>query len=91
MDCLCNSTMILTGIEALLYAKEHLKQISVDADQWEIEYLCPETNQHWTLDYPQSELQGGGPPRLRVIQFEAAQQGQHCRHQHIHSAVKGRS
>ncbi|MCP4140577.1 MAG: hypothetical protein GY755_09860 [Chloroflexi bacterium] len=65
MKCQCQHVTELNGVEAQKYAREHLEKIHVDGETWEIEYLCSETNTHLIMDFPQSELQGGGPPRLR--------------------------
>lgn len=55
------------GNEAIQFAKARLRQIRVDAAKWEEEYEDIETSERWLMDYPQSHLQGGGPPRLRKI------------------------
>jgi hypothetical protein len=55
----------MTGAEAVRFASQHLKVISVDSNRWETVYLEEATGQEWILDYPDSGLQGGGPPRLR--------------------------
>lgn len=55
----------LFGAEALMYAEAHLKRIRVDADNWEVEYIDDSTGELWVMDYPESELHGGGSPRLR--------------------------
>ncbi len=55
----------LKGAEALRFAEAKLTKIKVHAETWEVEYLDPITGDHWILDYPDSELQGGGSPRLR--------------------------
>jgi hypothetical protein len=54
----------LSGAAAVEYAKR-LRKVSVNAQTWEVEYIDDATGQRWVMDYPQSELQGGGPPRLR--------------------------
>ncbi len=56
----------LRGRDAEAYAKEHLKQIRVDPETWEVEYVDPETGLVWILDYPDGEAHGGGEPRLRM-------------------------
>lgn len=48
-----------------MYAEAHLKRIRVDADNWEVEYIDDSTGELWVMDYPESELHGGGSPRLR--------------------------
>ena len=51
------------GVEAVEFAKTLDK---VRVGNWEIEYLDPTTGEKWLMDYPQSEMHGGGPPRLRL-------------------------
>lgn len=55
----------LHGMKAIDYASEHLRELRVDAVAWEIEYIDDSTLEIWVMDFPQSELHGGGPPRLR--------------------------
>ena len=52
------------GEAALRYA-DTLKKVRVDADAWVVEYLDEVTGEAWVMDYPESEMQGGGSPRLR--------------------------
>jgi hypothetical protein len=49
-----------------------LKKAATDASGWEELYVDPTNGRYWELSYPQSELQGGGPPRLAVISEDAA-------------------
>jgi len=53
------------GAAAVAYASR-LRKLSVNAETWEVEYVDDDTGQRWVMDHPQSELQGGGPPRLRA-------------------------
>jgi hypothetical protein len=62
-----NNERQFRGEEALRYAKVNLREIKVDAEKWETEYLDEKTGEKWILDYPESELHGGGSPRLRKI------------------------
>lgn len=55
----------LYGAEAVSYANQHLRKVRVASDNWEIEYVDDYTGESWIMDYPHSELQGGGSPRLR--------------------------
>jgi hypothetical protein len=57
----------LYGVEAVEFAHQHLKKIKSSPDTWETEYICEKTGERWVLDYPHSECQGGGPPRLRKV------------------------
>ena len=53
------------GVEATAFAQDHLQKVR--AGNWEIEYLDPSTGDRWLMDYPHSEMHGGGPPRLRRL------------------------
>jgi len=64
MICKCKEIFELNGREAEEYAHMHLKKLRVDGQTWQIEYICPETTLKFIMDFPQSEAQGGGPPRL---------------------------
>jgi hypothetical protein len=56
------------GAEAYDYAEKHLKKIRVILEKWETEYKNIRTDELWVLDYPHSENQGGGEPRLRRVE-----------------------
>lgn len=43
-----------------------------DSSGWLTLYRNPENGSLWELDYPQSEMHGGGPPRLKLISSEEA-------------------
>lgn len=66
-ECLCDEINELNGIEAQKYARDHLIKLSVNPQTWEISYKCPEKDILWILDFPFSEMHGGGPHRLRKI------------------------
>lgn len=55
----------LLGAEAMSYVSQRLRKLSVSEDAWEVLYLDDATGEEWVLDYPESELHGGGVPRLR--------------------------
>lgn len=55
------------GVEALDFAEKELTKIKSNPDTWEIEYICDKTGDIWIMDYPNSELHGGGSPRLRRV------------------------
>ncbi|NDC83801.1 hypothetical protein EB093_09115 [bacterium] len=57
----------LTG-DRLIEMRKSLLKIAVDAKLWEKYFINPTTKERWIEDYPQSELQGGGPPRLRKVE-----------------------
>jgi len=67
MKCQCDTATELCGVMAQSYAKNHLQKTFVDAENWLIEYVCPLTGKRWIMDYPHSELHGGGEPRLRIV------------------------
>ncbi len=45
-----------------------------DKSGWDILYIDPITNSLWELSYPDSEMQGGGPPSLIYISYKNAKQ-----------------
>ncbi len=54
----------IRGAAAVEYAKR-LRRVRANPQTWEVEYVDEETGEHWVMDYPQSEVHGGGEPRLR--------------------------
>jgi hypothetical protein len=57
-------------IEWLIY--HQLKRIATDKSGWDVLYVDPFDNRLWELIYPESEMQGGGPPSLICISKEEA-------------------
>jgi hypothetical protein len=55
--------------------KHELQQIAVDAASggWDVLFQDAGDGRYWERIYPQSELQGGGPPSLCELSREAAQ------------------
>lgn len=51
----------------------HLRELGRDRSGWDSLYRDPNDGRLWELTYPQSEMQGGGPPQLRCLSTEAAQ------------------
>jgi hypothetical protein len=51
------------AIDDLLANK--LEEQRTDASSWKVLYRHRETGEYWELTYPQSEMHGGGPRRLR--------------------------
>ncbi|HEY1744700.1 MAG TPA: Imm27 family immunity protein [Granulicella sp.] len=51
-----------------------LQKIATAGNGWEQLYQDPGDGRYWELFFPHGELQGGGPPALRVIPPEAAWQ-----------------
>jgi hypothetical protein len=64
MECRCATIERIEGAEAASYAADHLHRLSVNNDSWDAICRCPTTGAEWTERFPQSELQGGGPPLL---------------------------
>ena len=55
------------GKEALDHISKYLKKVKSDPNLWQTEYIDIKTGKKWLLDYPNSELQGGGEARLKKI------------------------
>lgn len=51
-----------------------LRLLGRDASGWEAIYRDPEDGRFWELTYPQSELYGGGAPRLACLSKDEALQ-----------------
>ncbi len=47
--------------------EQSLVLVSTDESGWVKTYRDPRDGRYWELTYPQSEMQGGGPPQLRHI------------------------
>lgn len=47
----------------------HLEKVSdaPGSGGWITLFRDPSTSQYWELSYPESELHGGGPPTLRLV------------------------
>ncbi|HET9057246.1 MAG TPA: Imm27 family immunity protein [Chitinophagaceae bacterium] len=58
--------IILKGSE-LNEKKPSLKKVEVDKVNWKVYYLDEKTNEKWVEEYPHSEMHGGGPPQLRLL------------------------
>ena len=54
--------------------ESHLVKLGSDASGWDVVYRDPNDGRFWELIYPQSELFGGGPPQLRCLTTEEAEQ-----------------
>ena len=57
-------------IEGLI--NNYLERIGQDASGWNVLFRDPYDGRLWELTYPNSELHGGGPPRLTVLTKEEA-------------------
>ena len=51
---------------------DHLVQLGSDSSGWNELYRDPDDNRLWELTWPQSEMHGGGPPRLTCLSLEQA-------------------
>lgn len=52
--------------------KAELEHVATSKDGWEKLYRDPRDGRYWELTYPQSEMQGGGPPALILTGIESA-------------------
>ena len=57
-------------IESLV--KSRLERLATDSSGWDTLYRDPSDGRLWERTYPQSEMQGGGPPQLSVTSPENA-------------------
>lgn len=58
-------------IERLI--KEQLTKLATDPTGWDTLYRDPQDGRYWELTYPESESEGGGPPRLANIDRSEAE------------------
>lgn len=49
-----------------------LREIATDPSGWDVLYQDSNDGRYWELTYPQSEMQGGGPPKLTYVSKEHA-------------------
>jgi Immunity protein 27 len=68
VKCRCANAVELWDAEAKRYADEHLDEVEVRAEGWEVLYRCPQTNAIWLEDYPRGAEHGGGPMHLRRLE-----------------------
>lgn len=66
VECVCGLPQIFGGTKAETYLP-HLREVAIDGERWLHVLACPRTGRQWLLDYPQGELHGGGPIRLRTF------------------------
>jgi hypothetical protein len=50
----------------------HLQYVAHDASGWETLFRDPDDGRFWESYFPHGEMQGGGPPSLRVIDADEA-------------------
>ncbi|WP_422241894.1 Imm27 family immunity protein [Dokdonella sp.] len=63
-----------TSIRIDRLTKECLHKLATDASGWDLLYEDPEDGRLWELTYPNSDVEGGGPPRLTCITKESARE-----------------
>jgi hypothetical protein len=49
---------------------EYLEKIDDSSTGWSVLYQDKSDGRYWELSYPQSEMQGGGPPTLTWMSIE---------------------
>jgi Immunity protein 27 len=56
--------------------KHYLRKVadSSEGGGWETLYQDPNDTRYWERTYPQSEMHGGGPPRLRTLTIDEVKQ-----------------
>jgi hypothetical protein len=47
--------------------RTYLVKVKTSADGWDVIYQDPEDLRFWELSYPHSEMHGGGPPALKLV------------------------
>jgi hypothetical protein len=55
-----------------LLTSQYLEKLASDPSGWYTLYRDPQDGRYWELTYPQSHMQGGGPPRLTQLLEEDA-------------------
>ena len=50
--------------------KHYLVKVTTDESGWNTLYKDPEDGRYWELTFPDSELQGGGPPSLTTVSLD---------------------
>lgn len=68
--------VVADDVSKRIYAltKSYLVEIGRDTSGWNVLYRDPNDSRYWELTYPQGELHGGGPPRLRYLTVDEARQ-----------------
>lgn len=60
------------SVVGLLGIGNHLVQLGADSSGWDELYRDPGGGRLWEPTWPQSEMHGGGPPRLTHLMIDAA-------------------
>ena len=66
------TSVIADEASVRIKALTHSYLVKVAGGGWETLYQDPNDLRYWELDFPQSELHGGGPPSLRYLSNEIA-------------------
>ena len=53
--------------------ERHLTKIATASGGWETLFQDPDDGRYWELTYPQSDLHGGGPPKLKWLSADEAE------------------
>lgn len=61
-DPVAHRIAILTG--------SYLVRVCADPSGWDSLYRDPADGRFWELTYPESDVQGGGPPRLECLSID---------------------
>lgn len=54
--------------------KDQLEKLGTDKSGWDVLYRDPNDGRLWELTYPNSDSEGGGPPRLTCVTAEAVRE-----------------
>ena len=54
----------------------HLRKVAISKKwgEWEILFQDPDDERYWERTFPQGEMQGGGPPCLKLLNVESARE-----------------
>ena len=55
---------VFHGEAAVAFAAANLRKVRSDPTTWQVIYVDDRTGDTWVMEYPESEQQGGGSPRL---------------------------
>ena len=70
-DCTCfGGDRVRLGVDAVEYARCHLREVGRHNDTRSIDYVCPDYGKGWILDYPGPTAHGGptnSMARLRTL------------------------
>jgi hypothetical protein len=61
-----------TAVRIELLTRDVLQRLGSDSSGWDVLYRDPDDGRLWELTFPGSDSEGGGPPRLAVIETGVA-------------------